>query len=107
MGDKAGAKKAMADANVEFKAGSKVGLVGPSGGGKSTLLSLVQRFYDPEKGTILLDDRPLREYAPDFLAEQFRVVEHFFNAKRLFVYLILDVCFLHVFVNVVTNIFVN
>ena len=42
--------------------------------GKSTALSLIQRFYDPQKGSVLLDGKPLSEYAPDFLAQQFGIV---------------------------------
>lgn len=41
--------------NFEIKKGSVVALVGPSGSGKSTLVDLVPRFYDPTKGTILID----------------------------------------------------
>eukprot|EP00928_Gymnodinium_smaydae_P080986 TRINITY_DN64573_c0_g1_i2.p1 TRINITY_DN64573_c0_g1~~TRINITY_DN64573_c0_g1_i2.p1 ORF type:complete len:1276 (+),score=263.78 TRINITY_DN64573_c0_g1_i2:301-3828(+) len=40
--------------NFTVKAGQSVGLVGPSGGGKSTIMSLLQRFYDPSGGQILI-----------------------------------------------------
>jgi ABC-type multidrug transport system fused ATPase/permease subunit len=46
--------------------GERVALVGPSGAGKSTLVSLLLRFYDPDRGRILLDGRDAREY--DLLA---------------------------------------
>ena len=42
--------------------GEIVALVGPSGGGKSTVVSLLERFYDPESGNILVDGKPLYEY---------------------------------------------
>ncbi len=42
--------------------GETVALVGPSGGGKSTLSDLVPRFYDPERGTVLIDGRDVRDY---------------------------------------------
>ena len=42
--------------------GETVALVGPSGGGKSTLSDLVPRFYDPERGSVLIDGRDVRDY---------------------------------------------
>jgi subfamily B ATP-binding cassette protein MsbA len=42
--------------------GSTTALVGPSGGGKSTLADLVLRFYDPQKGRVLLDGQDLRDF---------------------------------------------
>jgi ATP-binding cassette subfamily B protein len=44
-----------------FEAGRTTALVGPSGGGKSTLLSLVMRLYDPDEGRVLLAGRDLRD----------------------------------------------
>lgn len=45
---------------IELRKGETVALVGPSGGGKSTLADLLPRFYDPTKGRILLDGQDLR-----------------------------------------------
>ena len=42
--------------------GETVALVGPSGGGKSTLSDLVPRFYDPQQGTVLIDGRDVKDY---------------------------------------------
>lgn len=55
--------------------GTKTGLVGPSGGGKTTALAVIQRFYDVEKGEVLLDGKPLKEWKPSFLATQIAVVQ--------------------------------
>lgn len=49
--------------SFRVSAGQTVALVGRSGGGKSTLVSLLPRFYDPTAGEILLDGRPLHEYS--------------------------------------------
>lgn len=47
--------------NLTIKPGATVALVGPSGAGKTTIIQLVQRFYDPQHGTISLDGVPLRD----------------------------------------------
>ena len=46
---------------LDVRPGETIALVGPSGGGKTTLMSLLPRFYDPESGDILLDGVPIRE----------------------------------------------
>lgn len=50
------------DVNLEISAEEMVAFVGPTGAGKSTLISLIPRFYDPQKGRILLDGVDIREY---------------------------------------------
>ena len=50
--------------SLQANPGEKIALVGPSGGGKSTLLSLLLRFYDPEAGAVLLDGRDARTLSP-------------------------------------------
>lgn len=49
------------DFNLEVAPGEKVALVGPSGAGKTTVLQLLQRFYDPQAGSILLDGVNLKD----------------------------------------------
>jgi ATP-binding cassette subfamily B protein len=62
--------------NLSFtvEAGQKVALVGPSGGGKSTLVSLLLRLYDPTEGSIRIDGHDLREYTIDSLRRQMSIV---------------------------------
>jgi ATP-binding cassette subfamily B protein len=50
------------DVNLKIPAGSSLAIVGPTGSGKSTLVSLIPRIYDAEPGMVLLDGKPLREY---------------------------------------------
>jgi ATP-binding cassette subfamily B protein/subfamily B ATP-binding cassette protein MsbA len=54
--------------------GQRVALVGPTGAGKSTLISLIPRFFDPEQGRVLLDGRDLRELKLLDLRQQIALV---------------------------------
>ncbi|MBS4712735.1 lipid A ABC transporter ATP-binding protein/permease MsbA [Aeromonas caviae] len=70
--------------NISFKveAGKSVALVGRSGSGKSTIASLLTRFYDIEEGEILLDGVNIREYRLSELRKQYALVSqhvHLFN----------------------------
>lgn len=62
--------------NVSFKVepNQVVALVGPSGGGKSTVAALMSRFYDPQEGVVMIDGVPLTELQMDWLREQVAVV---------------------------------
>jgi ATP-binding cassette subfamily B protein len=51
------------DLNLRIKPGEMIGLVGPSGAGKTTVVNLVCRFYDPAEGAILVDGVDIRSYA--------------------------------------------
>src|ERR1700690_4079662 len=55
------------DINLRIPAGSSLAIVGPTGSGKTTLVSLIPRIYDAEPGTVLLDGRPVREYPLELL----------------------------------------
>jgi ATP-binding cassette subfamily B protein len=50
------------DFSLEVQAGERIGVVGYTGSGKTTLIHLLMRFYDPQRGRILLDGRDLRTY---------------------------------------------
>lgn len=60
--------------NFTVRAGERIALVGASGGGKSSLASLLLRLYDPIEGQILIDGHDLREYKVDSLRRQISVV---------------------------------
>jgi ATP-binding cassette subfamily B protein len=55
------ARPALQDVDLTIEAGETIALVGPSGAGKSTLARLLLRFYDPDRGAVLLDRHDLRE----------------------------------------------
>jgi ATP-binding cassette subfamily B protein len=59
---------------LSVEPGEVVALVGPSGSGKTTIASLIGRLYDPDKGRILLDGRPLKGLDPRWLRQQIGVV---------------------------------
>lgn len=60
--------------SLRVNKGETVALVGMSGGGKSTLVSLLPRFYDVTEGQILLDNRDIRDYEAQSLREQIGMV---------------------------------
>ena len=62
------------DFQLEIAAGQKVGLVGPSGGGKSTLIGLLQRLDDVQAGQVLISGTPVTEYTQDSLRRAIAVV---------------------------------
>jgi ATP-binding cassette subfamily B (MDR/TAP) protein 9 len=61
---------------VSFRAGpgDVIALVGPSGGGKTSCISLLERFYDPLGGSVLIDSRPLSVYDHQFLHTKMSMV---------------------------------
>jgi ATP-binding cassette subfamily B protein/subfamily B ATP-binding cassette protein MsbA len=60
--------------NLIVKPGEKIAFVGPTGVGKSTLVSLIPRFYDPRSGRVLLDGIDLRDYQLKSLRRQVSMV---------------------------------
>jgi len=53
--------------NLRIPAGSSLAIVGPTGSGKTTLVSLIPRIYDASPATVLIDGKPVRDYPLDFL----------------------------------------
>jgi ABC-type multidrug transport system fused ATPase/permease subunit len=64
---KYGRKKVLDDLSLSIKPGEKVGLVGPSGAGKTTLVNLLMRFYDPARGAIYFDGQDIKGVTQDSL----------------------------------------
>ena len=60
--------------NLRLEAGQRVGLVGQSGGGKSTLFGLLQRFYDVQHGRILIDGQDITRVTQESLREAIAIV---------------------------------
>ncbi len=76
--------KALFDINMEIKANKITALVGLSGAGKSTIINLLDKFYKPSSGEILLDGIPLEDYDTHFLRENIGLVlqkNHIFNGS--------------------------
>ncbi len=61
--------------NLRIRAGEKVAIVGPSGGGKTTLCNLIPRFYDVTRGDIFLDGRNIRSFTLQSLRRNIGVVQ--------------------------------
>ena len=62
------------DITFEVKAGESIALIGPSGAGKTTLINLLPRFFDPVEGRILLDGEDVRELRLKDLRERIAIV---------------------------------
>jgi len=65
---------AMKDVSIEIPAGETLALVGETGAGKSTLAKLVSRFYDPQRGRVLVDGHDLRDLRAQCLRSQLGIV---------------------------------
>lgn len=60
--------------NIHVKPGQKIAIVGPTGCGKTTVINLLMRFYDPQKGQIIVDEQPVMKITRDSLRKNFGMV---------------------------------
>ena len=67
-------KLALNDVSFEIEAGKTIALVGHSGGGKSTTMSMILRFYDPQSGVVRIDGHDIRDITVQSLRESMSVV---------------------------------
>jgi len=67
-------RSVLKDINLEIKAGETIAVVGPSGAGKTTLINLIPRFFDPQRGRILIDGIDIRNIQKKSLREQIAIV---------------------------------
>ncbi len=69
-----GEREVINDVNITIKRGQTIALVGPSGGGKSTLSELIPRFYDVTAGDILFDGKSIKDYTQESLRQRMSIV---------------------------------
>ena len=67
-------KKIFDDFSIKVEPGQKVAIIGPTGCGKTTLMNLLMRFYEPDEGRILIDGRDIREMPRSELRRRFGMV---------------------------------
>ena len=68
-------KEVLDHINLSIKEGEKVALVGPSGGGKTTICNLIPRFYDTTEGSIYLDDKDIKKITLKSLRQNIGIVQ--------------------------------
>ena len=69
-----GEREVINNVNIKIKRGQTIALVGPSGGGKSTLSELIPRFYDVKSGDILFDGKSIKSYKQESLRKKMSIV---------------------------------
>lgn len=67
-------EEVLKDINFTVEPGKTVAIVGPTGSGKTTIINLLTRFYDIEKGNILIDDEDVKEYSKKSIRRQVGIV---------------------------------
>ncbi len=72
--DGGGREKCLEDIDFTLKKGESLGIIGPTGCGKTTVINLLMRFYDADEGGVFVDGRDVRSYPKDELHRKFGVV---------------------------------
>lgn len=67
-------RKLLEDISIDVKKGSTVAIVGPTGSGKTTIINLLMRFYDPDKGRILIDGKDISSFTKKSLRDNIALV---------------------------------
>ena len=67
-------KKVLQDVSIAFPRNTLTALVGPTGSGKSTVMKLCARFYDPQQGRVLFDGVPMKDIEPESLMSRISMV---------------------------------
>jgi ATP-binding cassette subfamily B protein/subfamily B ATP-binding cassette protein MsbA len=81
-----GQHQALRNVNLTIPFGERLAIVGPNGGGKSTLMNLLCRFFDPQQGAVLIDGTDIREVSLHHLRRRIAIVtqqSEFFNETVL------------------------
>ena len=67
-------ERVLHDINIDIKPGATIGIIGPTGSGKTTLINLISRYYDPTEGYITIDGKNIRTYALSWLRRNIATV---------------------------------
>ena len=67
-------EKALSDISFDIKKGESLGIIGPTGCGKTTIINLLMRFYDADRGGVFVDGKDVRTYDKDELRKKFGAV---------------------------------
>lgn len=73
-GDARGRELSLSRVSFSVQKGGSLGIIGPTGSGKSTIVNLLMRFYDPDSGHVYIDGRDARAWEPDELRRRFGAV---------------------------------
>ena len=69
-----GRQKCLEDISFTVSRGGSLGIIGATGSGKTSIVNLLMRFYDPQEGNVFVDGKDVRAYEPDDLRRRFGVV---------------------------------